>query len=63
MENAFGIFKKTFRELLGTSQLHASLVPDVVSCCCILPNLIFDRKDVVIDRLMDVLAKKDQVRH
>lgn len=62
VENVFEILKKTFTELLGTSQLHVSLLPDVVSCCCILHNLILDSRDVDIDKLIEVLAVEEQCR-
>lgn len=44
VENAFGIVKKTFRELLLKSNLHLIFLPSVVICCCMLHHLILEGK-------------------
>jgi hypothetical protein len=41
IENAFGILKQSFRELLDTEDLHVAFIPDVVVCCCLLHNILF----------------------
>lgn len=40
VENAFGILKQSFRELLGKSTLDVIFLPDVIVCCCILHNIL-----------------------
>jgi hypothetical protein len=40
VENAFGILKQSFRELLDTIDLHVTFVPDIVICCCLLHNVL-----------------------
>jgi hypothetical protein len=39
VENAFGILKQTFRELLVKSELQAAFLPNVITCCAILHNV------------------------
>jgi hypothetical protein len=38
VENAFGIFKTTWRELLVKSELNVVYMPDVITACAILHN-------------------------
>jgi hypothetical protein len=40
VENAFGILKQSFRELLHVTDLHVTFVPDVVVCCALLHNVL-----------------------
>ena len=40
VENAFGILKQSFRELLDVTDLHVTFVPDVVIACCLLHNVL-----------------------
>ena len=54
VENAFGILQQTFRELHTASDLHVTLVPDVVMCCCILHNLLFGQLVEEVDRLLEM---------
>ena len=40
VENAFGILKSTWRELLGKSELNVVYMPDVITACAILHNIL-----------------------
>ena len=40
VENAFGILKATWRELLGKSELNVVYMPDVITACVILHNFL-----------------------
>lgn len=40
VENAFGILKNSFRELLDKSDLHITFILDVILCCAILHNVL-----------------------
>lgn len=55
VENAFGILKQSFRELHSASDLHVTLLPDVVVCCCILHNLLLGQSAAEVDRLLAML--------
>jgi hypothetical protein len=59
IQNAFGIFKKMFQELMIKSNLHVSFFLDVVICCCILCNMILSGKDIDINELMLQLEIKN----
>jgi hypothetical protein len=39
VENAFGLMKTNWREMLGKTSLSVEIVPDVLYACCILHNL------------------------
>lgn len=58
MENAFGILKQSFRELHSASDLHVTLLPDVVVCCCILHNLLLGQSAAEVDRLLAMLQRE-----
>lgn len=58
VENAFGILKQTFRELHSASDLHVTLLPDVVVCCCILHNLLLGQSAEEVDRLLAMLQRE-----
>ena len=47
VENAFGILKTTWRELLGKSDLNVVYMPDVITACAILHNIL--RKQAIED--------------
>jgi hypothetical protein len=51
------ILKKTFKNLMFKSILHILFLCDVVTCCCLVFNMIMDGKDV--DVLMFQLEQKD----
>jgi hypothetical protein len=40
VENAFGILKHSFRELLHIIDLHVTFVHDIVVCCALLHNVL-----------------------
>jgi len=52
IENAFGILKKTFKELMLKNNLHILSMLDVVSYCLMLYNLILDGQNVDVNILM-----------
>jgi hypothetical protein len=52
VENSFGILKKSFRELLLKTNLHVIFLLSVVVCCCILYNMILEKKGSDIVTLM-----------
>lgn len=58
MENAFGILKKTFKQLLVKSNLHTIFLLDVV-ICCLLYNMILNERDVDVNALMQQLIQED----
>ncbi len=52
MKNAFGMLKKTFKIVLLKTNFHILFILDVVTCCCLLYNLILKGRDVNVDALM-----------
>jgi hypothetical protein len=59
VENAFGMLKKMFKELLLKSNLHILFMLDVVNYCCMLYNLILDGRNVDVKFLMLQLDQED----
>ena len=57
VENAFGILKQSFRELLDTTDLHVTFVPDVVVCCCLLHNVLLGQEPEEVDCLLEILQR------
>jgi hypothetical protein len=55
VENAFCILKQSFRELLRVSDLHITVLPDVIVCCCLLHNILLGQSPEEVDRLLAVL--------
>lgn len=55
VENAFGILKQTFRELLVKSQLHVTFLPDVITACAILHNVLLGQSVDEVEQLLNVL--------
>lgn len=55
VENAFGILKGTFRELLVKSELHVTFLPDVITCCALLHNVLLGQSHEEVERLLLVL--------
>lgn len=55
VENAFGIMKGTWRELLRRSELHINIMPDVVYTCALLHNLILNDRNVDIDEVLSAI--------
>lgn len=59
VENAFGQLKLTFRELHQKSDLHVNFLPDVITCCALLHNLLLKQSDEDLVRLLEVLRTED----
>jgi hypothetical protein len=57
VENAPGILKQCFRELLGMTDLHVIFVPDVIICCCLLHNVLLVQNLEEVARLVDILQQ------
>jgi hypothetical protein len=55
VENAFGLLKQTFRELLGKSSLQVTFLPDVILCCAILHNMLLGQSHEDVEQLLEVL--------
>ena len=55
VENAFGILKQTFRELLTKSDLDVVFLPDVILCCAILHNMLLGQSHEEVQQLFEVL--------
>jgi hypothetical protein len=53
VENAFGLLKESWRELLHKTELHITVVPDVVNACCILHNLSLMKVAVPYEEVLD----------
>ena len=58
VENAFGILKQTFRELLVKSDLSVTFLPDVITCCAILHNVLLGQSHGDVERLLQVLCNE-----
>lgn len=58
MENAFGILKQSFRELLVKSDLHIAFMPDVILSCCILHNILLGQSHEEVEELLQVLRSE-----
>jgi hypothetical protein len=58
VENAFGILKQTFRELLGKSELTVTFLPDVIVCCAILHNILLAQSREDVEHLLHVLRQE-----
>jgi hypothetical protein len=46
VENAFGLMKQSWREMLKKTELNVKFVPDVVLACCILHNMVMGAEQV-----------------
>ena len=55
VENAFGILKQTFRELLTKFELDVVFLPDVILCCAILHNMLLGQSHEEVEHLFEVL--------
>jgi hypothetical protein len=58
VENAFGILKQTFRELLVKSKLDVVFLLDVITCCAILHNILLGQSHEEVEQLMEVLREE-----
>ena len=55
VENAFGILKQTFHELLVKSDLSVTFLPDVITACALLHNVLLGQCHGDVERLLQVL--------
>ena len=55
VENAFGILKQTFRELLIKSDLDVAFLPDVILCCAILHNMLLGQSHEEVENFFQFL--------
>jgi hypothetical protein len=55
VENAFGILKQSWRELLQKTELQVTYLPDVITCCAILYNLLLRQTSADVERLLSIL--------
>jgi hypothetical protein len=58
VENAFGLMKENWREMLNKSTLDVAFVPDVVHACCILQNLTMQKDSLDIDALLHCMRQQ-----
>jgi hypothetical protein len=58
VENAFGILKQTFKELLVKSELDVVFLPDVITCCAILHNVLLRQSHNEVKQFMQVLRRE-----
>jgi hypothetical protein len=49
VENAFGILKKTFKELMHKSDLSVTFLFNIFKCCCLLHNLLKTKDEASIE--------------
>ena len=55
VENAFGILKQSFRELLVKSDLALTFLPDVILSCAILHNILLGQSHEEVEALLELL--------
>jgi hypothetical protein len=58
VENAFGILKQTFWELLVKSDLDVIFLPDVITYCAILHNILLGQSHGEVEQFMQVLREE-----
>ena len=58
VENAFGLLKQTFRELLFRSKLAVTFLPDVIFACAVLNNVLLQQSHDNVKRLLEVLREE-----
>jgi hypothetical protein len=58
VENAFGILKQTWRELLLKSDQIVTFMPDLIAACCILHNILLGQMPEDVARLLWVLHQE-----
>jgi hypothetical protein len=58
VENALGIIKQTFKELLVKSELDVVFLPDVITCCAILHNILLGQSHNEVEQLMQELRRE-----
>ena len=55
VENAFGLLKQTFWELLFRLELAVTFLPDVILACALLYNVLLQQSHDDVERLLEVL--------
>jgi len=58
IEHVFGIFKQIFHELQYKLDLHVTFLPDFVTCCCYLHNLLLGQDEEQVQKLMERLRNE-----
>jgi tellurite resistance protein len=58
IENAFGILKQSFKELLDIMDLHVTFLHDVVVFCSLLYNMFLGQSPDEVARLLEVLQQE-----
>ena len=58
VENAFGILKQTFWELLVKSNLHVIFLPNVILCCALLHNVLLEQSPEEVHRFLNILHQE-----
>jgi hypothetical protein len=56
VENAFGLLKTNWREMLEKTEMHVAFVHDMFKCCYILHNITNQTRATDMDVLMEQLA-------
>lgn len=59
VENAFALLKLSFWKVHGKCELDVSIVPDVVTCCAILHNLLLKESHEDVERLLEVVHNEN----
>ena len=55
VENAFGIMKQSFRELLVKFELSLTFLPHVITYCALLHNVLLGQSHEQVEQLLEVL--------
>ncbi len=63
VENAFGILKKTFKELLLKLDLNVIFLLDVFTYYCLLHNLLRIKDDASMEHLMCIIELEANILH
>ena len=58
VENAFALLKQTFREMHQKIELFMAFIPDVVTCCAILHNVLLNQSHKDVEQFMDILYRE-----
>ncbi len=62
VENAFGILKKTFKELMHKSNLNVIFLPGVITCC-LLHNLLKTEDEASIECFFCIIKLEASSSH
>jgi hypothetical protein len=61
VENAFGNFTQSFRELLDVIDLHTMFVHDAMVYCCLLHNVLLGQDPGEVARLLEILQHNGMI--